>query len=165
MTERTVDALIEIAKGSRNKYELDESSGRLRLDRVLHSSVHYPADYGFVMETLARDGDHLDVLVLSEEPSLPGTLQRVRPIGLLDMEDEKGPDEKVLAVPTGDPRFDDVRSLDDLPRHWQKEIATFFDTYKTLEDGKGAIVRGWRGLDDAWRAIEEARAAYRAGGR
>jgi inorganic pyrophosphatase len=165
MIDRTVDVLVEIAKGSRNKYELDEKSGRLRLDRVLHSSVHYPTDYGFVVETLARDGDHLDVLVLAEEPSLPGTMQRVRPVGLLDMEDERGPDEKVLAVPTGDPRFDDVRTLDDLPRHWQKEIATFFDTYKELEDGKGAVVKGWKGIDDAWRAIEEARRAYRGAAR
>ena len=161
MGERTVDVVIEIAKGSRNKYELDEKTGRLFLDRVLHSSVHYPTDYGFIVDTLARDGDHLDVLVLAEEPSLPGSMQRVRPIGLLDMQDEKGPDEKVLAVPTGDPRFDDVHALDDLPRHWRKEIATFFDTYKELEDGKGAIVRGWDGLDAAWRAIERAQAAYR----
>ncbi|TMD59986.1 MAG: inorganic diphosphatase [Chloroflexi bacterium] len=161
MSERSVDVLIEISRGSRSKYELDEKTGRLRLDRVLHSSVHYPTDYGFIVDTLARDGDHLDVLVLVEEPSLPGTMQRVRPIGLLDMEDEKGPDEKVLAVPLGDPRFDEVRTLDDLPRHWRKEIATFFDTYKELEDGKGATVKGWRGLNTAWRAIARARDAYR----
>jgi inorganic pyrophosphatase len=162
MTDRTVDVLIEIAKGSRNKYELDERTGRLRLDRVLHSSVHYPTDYGFIVDTLARDGDHLDVLVLAEEPSLPGSMQRARPIGLLDMADEKGPDEKVLAVPTGDPHFDDVHTMDDLPRHWRKEIATFFDTYKQLEDGKGAVVSGWRDLDAAWRSIDAARSAFRS---
>ena len=161
MSERSVDVLIEISRGSRSKYELDEKTGRLRLDRVLHSSVHYPTDYGFIVDTLARDGDHLDALVLAEEPSLPGTMQRARPIGLLDMEDEKGPDEKVLAVPLGDPRFEEVRTLDDLPRHWQKEIAMFFETYKALEDGKGATVRGWGGVDAAWRAIDDAGRAYR----
>lgn len=161
MSERTVDVLVEIPRGSRSKYELDEKSGRLRLDRVLHSSVHYPADYGFIVETLARDGDHLDCLVIVEEPAFPGTLLTARPIGLLDMADEKGPDKKVLAVPTGDPRFDDVRALDDLPKHWLREIRTFFDTYKDLEGGKSATVKGWRGAADAWRAIEEARRAYR----
>ena len=161
MSERAVDVLVEIPRGSRSKYELDERTGRLRLDRVLHSSVHYPADYGFIPDTLAADGDHLDALVIVEEPGLPGSLQSVRPIGLLDMVDEKGQDEKVVAVPLGDPRFDDVRSLDDLPKHWQKEIATFFDSYKALEDGKGAIIKGWRGVDDAWRAIDGARSAYR----
>ena len=161
MSERAVDVLVEIPRGSRSKYELDERTGRLRLDRVLHSSVHYPADYGFIPDTLAADGDHLDALVIVEEPRLPGSLQSVRPIGLLDMVDEKGQDEKVVAVPLGDPRFDDVRSLDDLPKHWQKEIATFFDSYKALEDGKGAIIKGWRGVDDAGRAIDGARSAYR----
>ncbi len=160
MAERTVDVLVEIPRGSRCKYELDEASGRLRLDRVLHSSVHYPTDYGFIPETLAADGDHLDALVVVEEPAIPGSLQTIRPIGLLDMVDEKGEDQKVLGVPTGDPRFDDVQALADLPRHWLLEIQTFFDSYKALEGGKGAIVRGWRGADAAWRAIEDARRAY-----
>lgn len=161
MAERSVDVLVEIAKGSRSKYELDEKTGRLRLDRVLHSSVHYPADYGFIPDTLARDGDHLDALVIVEEPAVPGSLLPARPIGVLEMADEKGEDEKILAVPTGDPRFADIHSLDDLPRHWRLEIRTFFDTYKALEGGKGSTVRGWRGLTAAWRAIEDAREAYR----
>lgn len=161
MSEKSVDVLVEVPRGSRSKYELDEKSGRLRLDRVLHSSVHYPADYGFIPDTLARDGDHLDALVVVEEPAVAGSMLAARPIGLLDMVDEKGPDEKVLAVPLGDPRFDDVRSLDDLPRHWQKEIGTFFDTYKALEDGKGATVKGWRDADAAWHAIDAAREAWR----
>ena len=155
--DRTVEVLIEIARGSRSKYELDEKTGRLRLDRVLYSSVHYPTDYGFIVDTLARDGDHLDVLVLTEEPAIPGSLRTARPIGVLDMSDEKGPDEKILAVPTGDPRFADVKTLDDLPQHWRLEIQTFFDSYKDLEGGKGATVRGWRGTRDAWAAIDEAR--------
>ncbi|MBU6422982.1 MAG: inorganic diphosphatase [Chloroflexota bacterium] len=162
VADRTVEVLIEIPRGSRSKYEIDERTGRLRLDRVLYSSVHYPTDYGFILDTLALDGDHLDVLLLCEEPAVPGSLQTARPIGLLEMEDEKGPDEKVLAVPTGDPRFSDVRSLDDLARHWRVEIQTFFDSYKTLEGGKGATVRGWRGVDAAWRAVEEARRRFDA---
>jgi inorganic pyrophosphatase len=160
--DRTVEVLIEIARGSRSKYELDEKTGRLRLDRVLYSSVHYPTDYGFIVDTLARDGDHLDVLVLTEEPAVPGSLRTARPIGLLDMADEKGEDEKVLAVPTGDPRFADVRTLDDLPQHWRVEIKAFFDTYKDLEGGKGATVRGWRGTKEAWDAIDDARRRYGA---
>jgi inorganic pyrophosphatase len=160
MSDRTVDVLIEIARGSRSKYELDERTGRLRLDRVLYSSVHYPTDYGFIVDTLARDGDHLDVLVLTEEPAIPGSLRTARPIGLLDMADEKGPDEKVLAVPTGDPRFADIKSLDDLPQHWRLEIQTFFDSYKDLEGGKGATVKGWRGTEDAWSAIAHAQRRF-----
>lgn len=163
MPSRTVDFLVEIPRGSRSKYELDEATGRLRLDRVLHSSVHYPADYGFIPDTLAADGDHLDALVMVEEPGIPGSLQTIRPIGLLDMVDEKGEDQKVLAVPTGDPRFHDVRRLSDLPKHWLLEIQTFFDSYKVLEGGKGATVKGWRGADAAWRAIAAARTAYRDG--
>jgi inorganic pyrophosphatase len=159
--DRTVDVLIEIARGSRSKYELDEKTGRLRLDRVLYSSVHYPTDYGFILDTLARDGDHLDVLMLTEEPAIPGSLRTARPIGVLDMEDEKGPDEKILAVPTGDPRYAEVRTLDDLPHHWRIEIQTFFDSYKELEAGKGATVRGWRGVDDAWKAIVDAQRRFR----
>lgn len=159
--DRTVDAFIEISKGSRSKYELDEKTGRLRLDRVLHSSVHYPTDYGFIPGTMAPDGDHLDVLLVVEEPALPGTLQTVRPIGILDMGDQAGEDMKILAVPTGDPRFHEIRCLDDLSQHWLREIETFFQTYKQLEKDKDTTVHGWRGLTDAWRAIESAQAEYR----
>ncbi len=161
MAERTVDVLIEIPRGSRSKYELDEQTGRLRLDRVLYSSVHYPTDYGFVVDTLADDGDHLDVLLLCEEPAVPGSLQAARPVGVLEMVDEKGHDEKILAVPTGDPRFADVRRLEDVAQHWRLEIQTFFDSYKVLEGGKGATVHGWRGVDEAWQAIEAARRRFR----
>jgi inorganic pyrophosphatase len=159
--DRTVDAFIEISKGSRSKYELDEPTGRLRLDRVLHSSVHYPTDYGFIPQTLAPDGDHLDVLLVVEEPALPGSLQEVRPIGLLDMSDQNREDMKVLAVPTGDPRFAEIHRLRDLPKHWLREIETFFQTYKHLEAEKSTIVRGWRDVDEAWKAIDSAQAAYR----
>lgn len=155
-----VDALIEIPRGSRNKYEYDEESGRIRLDRVLYSSVHYPTDYGFIPETHAPDGDHLDILVVTHEPTFPGCLVEARVIGGLDMEDEAGSDFKVLAVPVGDPRFDEVTQLDDLAAHWLREIETFFDTYKILEP-KTTEVKGWHPLAEALEVIDRARQAYR----
>jgi inorganic pyrophosphatase len=110
--EGNVLAFIEIPRGSRNKYEYDEEHGVFRLDRVLYSSVHYPTDYGFIPDTLAEDGDHLDILVLVQEPTFPGCLIETRPLGGLDMADEKGPDFKVLAVPVDDPRYSHVQSLE-----------------------------------------------------
>ena len=152
---RSVDVFVEIPKGSRAKYELDKKSGRIRLDRVLHSSVHYPADYGFVTDTLAGDGDALDALVVVEEPTFPGCILPTRPIGTLLMHDEHGPDEKILGVPVGDPRFNEIRELHDLPKHWLREIETFFATYKTLE-GHGAVkLDGWHGTRTAWQLIEK----------
>jgi len=158
--DRVVDVLIEIPRGSRSKYEFDTKSGRLRLHSVLSSSVHYPTDYGFILDTRGRDGDELDVLLLTEEPAYPGSVQAARPIGVLDMADRKGEDQKILAVPAADPRFNQVRQLADLPDHWKLEIKTFFDTYRML-DGKNPEVRGWRGAPTAWRLIESARRAYR----
>ncbi|HET7037486.1 MAG TPA: inorganic diphosphatase [Thermomicrobiaceae bacterium] len=158
----TVNALIEIPKGSRNKYEYDERTGKLFLDRVLYSSVHYPTDYGFIPETRAPDGDPLDILVVVHEPTFPGCIVPARPIGGLDMLDEKGSDFKILAVPTGDPRFDTTRELSDLEPHWLKEIETFFATYKLLE-GKPTEVRGWHSAAEAWQTIAEARVAFRHG--
>jgi inorganic pyrophosphatase len=157
---RTIDAFIEIPRGSRNKYEFDEETGRLRLDRVLYSSVHYPTDYGFIPETTAPDGDHLDILVITHEPTFPGCWVEARPIGGLDMVDEKGGDFKVLAIPTGDPRFDSISSLDDIEQHWLREIETFFSTYKLLEE-KWTEVRGWHPIEAAWEMIEQARETYR----
>lgn len=162
MTENkhVVDALIEIPMGSRNKYEYDEKSGRIKLDRVLYSSVHYPTDYGFIPDTLAPDGDHLDILVVTHEPTFPGCLVEARPIGGLDMEDEAGSDFKVLAVSIGDPRFAEVTQLEHLPTHWLREIETFFDTYKILEP-KTTEVKGWHPLEEALAVIERSRTAYR----
>jgi inorganic pyrophosphatase len=155
---RSVDVFVEIPRGSRTKYELDPTSGRIRLDRVLASSVHYPADYGFVTETRAGDGDPLDALVVVEEPTFPGCIVPARPIGTLLMRDAKGPDQKILAVPVGDPRFDDVRDLKDLPQHWLREIETFFATYKYLEgDAAEVHVSGWRGARTAWALIKRSR--------
>ena len=155
----TVNALIEIPKGSRNKYEYDERTGKLLLDRVLYSSVHYPTDYGFIPETRAPDGDPLDILVVIHEPTFPGCIVPARPIGGLDMLDEKGSDFKILAVPTGDPRFDTTRELRDLEPHWLKEIETFFATYKLLEP-KDTEILGWHDADHAWAVIAECEARY-----
>lgn len=155
-----VTAFIEIPRGSRNKYEYDEKNGRFLLDRVLYSSVHYPTDYGFVPETLAEDGDPLDVLVLVQEPTFPGCHIEARVLGGLDMHDEKGSDFKVLAVPTGDPRFDHVRSLSDVGEHWLREIETFFATYKQLEP-KQTEVLGWHDLNETRETVDACRARYR----
>ena len=155
----TILAFIEIPRGSRNKYEYDEATKAFRLDRVLYSSVHYPTDYGFIPDTLAPDGDHLDVLVLVQEPTFPGCLIEARPLGGLDMKDEKGSDFKVLAVPVGDPRFAHVDSLDDLGEHWLREIETFFATYKLLEP-KQTEVLGWHSVEETCRVIAECREAF-----
>jgi inorganic pyrophosphatase len=155
----TVEVIIEIPRGSRNKYEMDKATGTIRLDRVLYSSVHYPTDYGFIPRTLAEDGDPLDILVLVEEPTFPGCRLLARPIGLLRMRDDKGPDDKVIAVPAADPRFAQVEDLTDVSAHWQREIETFFRTYKLLEERETEIY-GWDGRDAAWQMIETARAAY-----
>jgi inorganic pyrophosphatase len=153
-------ALIEIPRGSRNKYELDHATGRLRLDRVLFSSVHYPADYGFIPDTLGEDGDPLDVLVLVQEPTFPGCLVPARTVGGLDMHDEKGSDFKILAVPLGDPRYAHVSTLDDLGTHWPREIETFFATYKLLEE-KTTEVLGWHDVAAARTVIDRCRKRYR----
>ena len=158
-SDGTFEVLVEIPRGSRSKYELDEKSGRLRLKEVLSSSVHYPTDYGFILDTLADDGDHLDVLLLVEEPALPGSVQTARPIGVLDMADKKGDDQKILAVPIGDPRFDEMQDLKDLPEHWKREITAFFGTYRLLDKANPEI-RGWRGKQSAWQIVEQARSAY-----
>jgi inorganic pyrophosphatase len=143
-----IEAIVEVPRGSRNKYEFDPATSSIRLDRVLFSSVHYPGDYGFIPGTRSADGDPLDVLILVEEPTFPGCRVRVRPIGVLVMQDEKGADEKLLGVPVGDPRFAEVRDLRDLPHHWLTEVENFFETYKVLE-GKAASTGGWRGAREA----------------
>lgn len=154
-----VMAFIEIPRGSRNKYEYDEKSGRFMLDRVLYSSVHYPTDYGYILDTLAGDGDPLDVLVLVQEPTFPGCMIEARVLGGLDMEDEKGSDFKVLAVPVGDPRFAHLHSLGDIGDHWLREIETFFDTYKLLEP-KQTEVLGWHDVEETREMIRLCRQRY-----
>jgi len=156
----SVLAFIEIPRGSRNKYEYDEEHGTFRLDRVLYSSVHYPTDYGFIPDTLAEDGDHLDILVLVQEPTFPGCLIEAKPLGGLDMADEKGPDFKVLAVPIDDPRYHHVQTLEQIGDHWLREIETFFATYKLLEP-KQTEVLGWHDEAKAREMIARCRARYR----
>ena len=147
-----VEVRVEIPRGSRNKYEYDESVGTIRLDRVLYSSMHYPADYGYIPGSCAPDGDPLDVLVLVEEPTVPGCLVRARPIGLLRMSDEKGEDDKILAVLSDDPRFEEVADIGQLARHWLREIENFFRTYKLLE-GIETEVFSWEGSRSAQELI------------
>lgn len=144
------DVLIEIPKGSRNKYEYDPEKRMIRYDRMIFSSMHYPSDYGFIPETLALDGDPLDVLVLVSEPTFPGCLIRVRPIGVFNMADEKGPDAKVLCVPVSDPIWNSLTKLEQVNPHLKKEIEHFFEVYKDLEKKKVAV-EGW---EDEVRARE-----------
>ncbi len=144
------DVLIEIPKGSRNKYEYDPEKRMIRYDRMIFSSMHYPSDYGFVPETLAQDGDPLDVLVLVSEPTFPGCLIKVRPIGIFNMADEKGPDAKILCVPVSDPIWNKLHRLEEVNPHLKAEIEHFFLVYKDLEEKKVAV-EGW---EDEVRARE-----------
>lgn len=159
MAADPIEVMVEIPSGSRNKYEYDKARGVFFLDRVLFSSVHYPTDYGYVTETLADDGDPLDALVIVIEPTFPGCHIMARPIGMLDMRDEKGPDQKILAVPLGDPRFRSIHNLGHLDPHWLVEIENFFQTYKALED-KWTEVLGWKDIDAAEGVISHSRALY-----
>jgi len=142
------DVLIEIPKGSRNKYEYDFALKKVRYDRMIFSSMMYPADYGFVPETLALDGDPLDVLVLVTEPTFPGCVMEVKPIGVFHMTDEKGPDEKIICVPMSDPIWNKVNNLGELNPHLIKEIEHFFKVYKDLEKKK-VDVGGWGDVSEA----------------
>ena len=153
-----MDVVIEVPRGSRNKYEFDQDRRVLHLDRRLFSATVYPADYGFIPDTLAEDGDPLDALVLLEEPVFPGCWVSARPIGIFWMEDEKGPDAKIICVPLDDPRFDQVRDLRDMPAHLRSEIHQFFDIYKALEPGKSTSTTGFEGRDAALGEIAASRA-------
>ncbi|MHA1819331.1 MAG: inorganic diphosphatase [Promethearchaeota archaeon] len=151
-----VYAIIECPKGSKNKYEMSKTSNILKLDRVLHSSVVYPQDYGFIPGTLAKDHDPLDILVLIANPTVPLTITLCKPIGVLIMEDEHGIDEKILAVSSRDPHYNEFKDIVQLPKHYLDEIKEFFRTYKTLEETSYAEVKEWKGRDAAYLIIEEA---------
>jgi inorganic pyrophosphatase len=153
-------AFVEIPKGSRNKYEWDPGLQAIRLDRFLFSSVVYPTDYGFIPDTLAGDGDPLDAVICVSEPTFPGCVVEVNAIGLLEMRDEKGEDEKILCVPRHDPNWTGIEDLDDLPAQLRDEIANFFSIYKQLES-KNVEVAGWHPRDAAHAAIERARIRWR----
>lgn len=157
--ELTIDVIIEIPKGSRNKYEYDHEKNVIRYDRMIFSSMFYPSDYGFVPDTLALDGDPLDVLVLVTEPTFPGCVIEVRPIGLFNMTDEKGPDAKVLCVPVSDPIWNKITTLEEVNPHLKKEIEHFFQVYKDLEKKKVGI-EGWEGKEVAIKTILKAKERY-----
>ncbi|HEX5366065.1 MAG TPA: inorganic diphosphatase [Acidimicrobiales bacterium] len=144
-----IEVVIEIPRGSRNKYEYDHHAGVFRLDRRLFTATTYPADYGFVPETLSEDGDPLDALVLLDEPTFTGCHITARPVAVFWMEDDAGPDAKILCVPAGDPRWGDVADITDLPSYVVDEIEHFFEVYKVLEPEKHSNVRGWEGADAA----------------
>ncbi|SDQ17044.1 inorganic diphosphatase [Quadrisphaera sp. DSM 44207] len=146
------DVTIEIPRGSRNKYEVDHATGRIRLDRMLFTATRYPADYGFIDGTLGEDGDPLDALVLLEEPTFPGCVIRCRAIGMFHMRDEAGGDDKVMCIPI-DPRMEHLQDLPDLGEFHRLEIQHFFETYKDLEPGKSVEGAHWVGRDEAEEEI------------
>lgn len=159
---RIVNAIVEIPKGSRNKYEYNVDLGVFQLDRVLYSSMHYPEAYGFIPSTLYEDGDPVDVLIVIDQPLQTGIMLEVRPIGILKMQDEKGTDDKIISVAKHDPTYGNVKRVKDLPRHTLVEIEHFFTSYKELE-GKHVKSFGWHGVAEARRAIEKAVVAFSGG--
>ncbi|MFN3322642.1 MAG: inorganic diphosphatase [Bryobacteraceae bacterium] len=154
-----VRMIVEIPKNSSNKYEYDGKLGLFRLDRALYSPMHYPGDYGFIPGTLAEDGDPMDVLVLMQEPSFTGCLIEVRPVGILNMVDNQERDQKVLAVPTRNPRYDQIHTMDQIFSHVRREIEHFFAIYKELE-GRVTKMQGWGGPREARKAIMDSRQRY-----
>lgn len=157
-------ATIEIPQGSRNKYEVDHETGRVKLDRYLYTSMQYPADYGYIEDTLGNDGDPLDVLVLLPEPLFPGVLIDIRPIGMFQMEDEAGGDDKVLAVPAGDPRWDSYTDISDVDQFMLDSIEHFFNRYKDLEPGKYVKGSSWAGREAAEAEINASTERFKAEG-
>ena len=158
-----VNVVIEIPLGSYIKYEVDKETGLLFVDRILYTATHYPFNYGFIPATLEEDGDPVDVLVLGYEPLLPGSVIEVKPVGVLEMEDEEGPDAKIIAIPKEkiDPRFKEVKDIDDIPEAIKDKIKHFFEHYKELEPGKWVKVTGWKGREEALKRIEVAIRRYR----
>jgi inorganic pyrophosphatase len=156
---RVVNAVVEIPKGSRNKYEYNMELGVFQLDRVLYSSMHYPEAYGFIPSTLYEDGDPVDVLIVIDQPLQTGIMLEVRPIGILKMQDEKGTDDKIISVAKHDPTYSTIREVKNLPRHTLIEIEHFFTSYKELE-GKHVRSFGWHGAAEAKRAIDRASKAF-----
>lgn len=156
-----VEAIIEIPKGSRNKYEANHDTGVIWLDRMLFTATQYPADYGYIPDTLADDGDPLDIMVLLDESTFPGCHMWARPVGIFRMADEKGVDAKILAVPSTDPRWTTISDISDLAPFLLDEIRHFFEVYKALEPGKGTAIEGWGDATDALAEIERSREAVR----
>jgi inorganic pyrophosphatase len=155
-----VNAVVEIPFGSRIKYEIDHITNLVKVDRVLYSPIHYPAEYGYIPHTLADDGDPLDILVLIQGATYPGVVVGARPIGMLRMRDDKGQDDKIMSVAINDPNFEHVNDLKDLAPHMLREIEHFFLTYKNLED-KVVQSNGWADRQEAYETIERCIRAYR----
>lgn len=157
---QTINVIVEVPKGSRNKYEYDKRSGSIRLDRVLYSSLHYPGDYGLIPQTYYEDGDPLDALVIVGEPSFPGCVITTRPIGLFKMLDNDQPDDKILCVPATDPIYRDVYDLPHISQHFLEEVAHFFSVYKDLEGVRVKAV-GWERATKAAERIVHAMELYK----
>lgn len=158
-TPDVIYVIVEIPKGSRNKFEYSKEIGVVKLDRVLFSSLHYPGDYGLIPRTFYEDGDPLDALVMVTEPTFPGCVIEARPIGLFTMEDKGKSDDKVLCVPARDPLFSEYKDVDDIPPHFLKEVAHFFEVYKDLE-GVRVTPRGWENAQKAKEAIQNSVQLY-----
>jgi inorganic pyrophosphatase len=161
MSDEPLVCIIEIPKGSRNKYEYDTELGAIKLDRFVSASVVYPTDYGYVPDTLMPDGDPLDVLVCVSEPTFPGCIVPSKVIGLFKMSDEKGPDDHVVCVPCSDPGWNQYEQVEELPQQLRAEIGHFFSVYKDLDPDKHSEVKGWDDRDAALETLEQAREAYR----
>lgn len=159
-TPEIVTAVIEVPKGSKIKYELDKASGLIKVDRILFSSVHYPANYGFIPRTLCDDKDPLDILVLGQEPTIPLSLLRARPVGVMKMEDQGEADDKIIAVHADDPEFSHYRDILELPPHWVKQVKRFFEDYKALEM-KTVKVNDFLGPKEALKIVNDAVELYK----
>jgi inorganic pyrophosphatase len=164
MPEDSLLCVVEIPRGGRNKYEWDPRLGAIKLDRFISASVVYPTEYGYVPETLAPDGDPLDVLVCVSEPTFPGCVILTKVVGLFRMADEKGPDDHVVCVPYNDPTWNTLEDVDDLPEQLRKEIGHFFDIYKDLDHDRHSEVKGWGDRRAALETIEKAREMFRENG-
>jgi inorganic pyrophosphatase len=156
-----INVVVENVKGSSNKIEYDNEKGYFSLDRVLYSPVFWPFDYGFIPRTWHEDEDPVDVVLLTTYPTFPGCVVKARPIGVIIMEDEKGVDDKIVAVPVKDPRFKNIKSINDLNEHFKKEIQDFFESYKRLEPGKFVKFKEWQDVEKAKEIIEKAKEAYK----
>ena len=154
-------AVVEIAKGFKKKYELDKETGLIILDRVLHTSTHYPANYGFIPKTLSGDGDPMDVLVLSSESLDPLVLVKCYPVGMMIMQDDGKGDEKVIAIPVDDPLYNEYKSLESLPKHIADEMVHFFSVYKTEHESKTLVEGNLLGVEETKKAIAKAKENYK----
>lgn len=159
---KIVNAIVEIAKKTSNKYEYDEKLDIIRLDRVLHSPMYYPVDYGFIPETRSKDGDHLDVMIITDSPVFTGCLLEIRPIGAIVMRDEAGDDEKILAVPVKNPNYDHIQKLSDISEHFLNELVHFFSEYKKLEKNKDVTVGAWLDRKQAYEIINQSHRVYKS---